>query len=188
MIKMERELYVKKKVIDFNSLLDAKADIGEFIPATIRHQKQDKRQLIHDNTVRSTLVKTSVKPEHYPDLNKSMLSLLPLLGPDLHPDRHRVIEYNYLKYNEGDFFTKHRDVIEEDHPKSIRRFSTTTLISESDDFEGGEFLLWNKSDGPSIEIKLEAGETLLFESTKVHEVKPVTKGTREALIAWIGIK
>jgi Rps23 Pro-64 3,4-dihydroxylase Tpa1-like proline 4-hydroxylase len=185
---MERELYVKKRVIDFNSLLDAKEDIGQFEPAVIRQDKNGGRQQIHDNTIRSTLLKTSVKPEHYPDLNKSMLSLLPLLGPDLHPDRHRVVEYNYLQYNKGDFFTRHRDVIEEDHPKLIRRFSTTTLISESDDFEGGEFLLWDKSDGPSIEIKLEAGETLLFESTKVHEVKPVTKGTREALISWIGIK
>ena len=67
-----------------------------------------------------------------------------------------------------------------------RRLSTSTLISESTDFEGGELILFD-DHGNEINPGLEVGETILFDSRRAHKVNPVTKGIREVLVAWFSL-
>ena len=61
--------------------------------------------------------------------------------------------------------------------------SCTLFLSEPDDYDGGELLL-HDSFGPR-RVKLPAGDAVLYPSTRVHEVLPVTRGVRIASFFWI---
>ena len=63
----------------------------------------------------------------------------------------------------------------------IRKLSVVILLS--DDFEGGDFELIS-GDKPE-KLKMEKGKLFLFPSFILHRVKPVTKGERNSLVAWI---
>lgn len=65
----------------------------------------------------------------------------------------------------------------------IRKLSLTIQLSEPDDYEGGE-LAFQFSKDQDVMPK-EQGKLIAFPSYVVHEVKPVTKGTRYSLVAWI---
>jgi PKHD-type hydroxylase len=61
----------------------------------------------------------------------------------------------------------------------MRKLSLVLLLN--DEFEGGDFeLLW-----PGNKIPLKKGRVILFPSILMHRVKPVTKGTRKSLVAWM---
>ena len=66
----------------------------------------------------------------------------------------------------------------------VRRFSTTTVLSLSDDLEGGDFGIRDET-GFEVNVNLQERDTLLFESNTEHQVYPVTKGKRVVLVAWI---
>lgn len=61
--------------------------------------------------------------------------------------------------------------------------SFTVFLSETQDYDGGELVI----DEPAAErpYKLEAGNMLLYPSTSLHRVEPVTKGQRLVLVGWI---
>lgn len=61
--------------------------------------------------------------------------------------------------------------------------SFTVFLSETQDYEGGELVI----DEPAAErpYKLAAGNMLLYPSTSLHRVEPVTKGQRLVLVGWI---
>lgn len=66
---------------------------------------------------------------------------------------------------------------------SIRKLSLTIQLSSSEDYEGGDLLL-QTADIPDV-MPTEQGKLIAFPSYVLHEVKPVTKGTRYSLVAWI---
>ena len=61
--------------------------------------------------------------------------------------------------------------------------SCTVFLSEPHSYDGGELRL-HDSFGPRS-IKLPAGDAVLYPSTAVHEVTPVTRGVRVASFFWI---
>lgn len=61
--------------------------------------------------------------------------------------------------------------------------SFTLFLSEPDSYDGGELLL-HKYDGEE-RIKLAAGSMILYPSTSLHAVAPVSRGLRLAAIGWI---
>jgi PKHD-type hydroxylase len=61
--------------------------------------------------------------------------------------------------------------------------SATLFFSDPDSYEGGELVV-HDSTGEQ-RIKLPAGDMILYPSTSVHEVTPVTGGTRLACFFWI---
>ena len=65
----------------------------------------------------------------------------------------------------------------------IRKLSLSIQLSNPDCYKGGELLLHNSNE-PAICPK-EQGKLILFPSYILHEVKPVTKGERYSLVAWI---
>ena len=72
----------------------------------------------------------------------------------------------------------------------IRKLSTSLLLSNPEDFKGGEFQFYynNKSPAKFEEnteiVKLSKGTLICFPSHLWHRVKPVTKGTRYSLTTW----
>lgn len=86
-------------------------------------------------------------------------------------------DYQILKYGEGHYFTKHRD----DCPEFHRRVSFSYYVN--DNYKGGEieFPYFN------VSIKPKAHQLLIFPSAYIysHIVKPVTSGTRYAIVCWM---
>jgi PKHD-type hydroxylase len=65
----------------------------------------------------------------------------------------------------------------------IRKLSFTVQLSEPEDYKGGDLCLYL---GDKAEVmKKEQGFVALFPSYVLHEVKPVTQGTRYSLVSWI---
>ena len=69
---------------------------------------------------------------------------------------------------------------------SVRKLSLTIQLSDPDDYEGGDLVIY--TDATPQMMKREKGKLVLFASYILHEVRPVTKGTRYSLVAWIAGK
>lgn len=61
--------------------------------------------------------------------------------------------------------------------------SFTLFLSDPADYEGGELVI--HSAGMTQSAKPKAGVLVLYPSTSIHEVKPVTQGSRIACVGWI---
>jgi PKHD-type hydroxylase len=61
--------------------------------------------------------------------------------------------------------------------------SATLFLSDPADYDGGELMIEDMFGQRSV--KLEAGDLVLYPSTSVHKVMPVTRGMRLASFFWI---
>lgn len=61
--------------------------------------------------------------------------------------------------------------------------SATLFLTEPDEYEGGELLI--ETEYGSQRVKLNAGDLVLYPSTSLHQVTPVTSGTRVASFFWV---
>ena len=90
----------------------------------------------------------------------------------------------FIEYQQGALATPHK------HEDGRSDISTTTLISEPNEFEGGNFYIneYANSESPyqRQKIKIKANETLLIPGNALHSVTEVTEGVRLALITWWG--
>jgi len=174
-----KKLFLKRKDVPIQSLLDLKAANAEIVDAEV--YRSNFRGT--DPNTRSTKLKL-IEPKDYHDINHHLLNMINVWDGSLDPNDYFVKEYNYLIYNKGDHFKKHRDVLSDPNEKSPRVFSTSTIISYSEDFSGGDFIIWS-GDGYRDPVELEPGETIFFDSETYHQISPVKEGTREVLVAWI---
>jgi PKHD-type hydroxylase len=62
-------------------------------------------------------------------------------------------------------------------------WSCTLFLSPADTYEGGELLLHHALGRQ--QVKLPAGHAVLYPANRVHEVTPVTRGTRLACFFWV---
>ncbi|THF67400.1 Fe2+-dependent dioxygenase [Pseudothauera nasutitermitis] len=60
--------------------------------------------------------------------------------------------------------------------------STTVLFSDPDEYEGGDLVI--EDTYGTHEAKLPAGDAIVYASTSLHRVEPVTKGARLASFLW----
>jgi len=65
----------------------------------------------------------------------------------------------------------------------IRKLSLSVQLSDPSSYEGGDFVLYDGEE--PIILPKEQGKLIAFPSYTLHEVKPVTKGERYSLVAWI---
>jgi PKHD-type hydroxylase len=66
----------------------------------------------------------------------------------------------------------------------VRKLSVTIQLSKDNEYEGGELILHTSSKPIAMDKTI--GKAIVFPSYVLHEVKPVTKGTRYSLVAWVG--
>ncbi len=97
------------------------------------------------------------------------------------------IDWQFVRYDVGDFFGNHRDsyptVFGMNDELGVRKLSLTVQLSEESDYEGGELRLENDTSG-AYHLNKEIGQGVVFPSWIRHEIKPITKGIRYALVAW----
>ena len=61
--------------------------------------------------------------------------------------------------------------------------SATLFLAEPDEYEGGELVIEDAYG--EHQVKLPAGDMVLYPSTSLHRVEPVTRGSRIASFFWI---
>jgi PKHD-type hydroxylase len=93
----------------------------------------------------------------------------------------------FNRYVPGQFFGEHVDnCIRGDHLTGLRirtDLSVTLFLSEPDEYDGGELLIDDYYG--SHRVKLPAGHLVLYPSTSLHLVTPVTKGARVSSFFWL---
>lgn len=61
--------------------------------------------------------------------------------------------------------------------------SVTVFLSAPESYDGGELVI--ESTGGEQTFKLEAGGAVVYPSTTLHRVEPVTSGTRRVAVTWV---
>lgn len=71
------------------------------------------------------------------------------------------------------------------HKDNGSKFTLIVQLSESSTFEGGRFVTYH--EGEAVQHELKAGDGLLINSEKMHNVSPVTRGVRYSLVIelWV---
>lgn len=95
-----------------------------------------------------------------------------------------IAEIQYARYEEGDFFKPHRDVINSTR-ESLRTLTFSLNISSPQDYSGGELLIYDERKNVIANLEKSEGSFIIFPSILIHEATEVTQGTREAIVAWI---
>ena len=84
-----------------------------------------------------------------------------------------------LKYETTDHYWWHHDVLPPKDGKQ-RRVSLCMLLNDPSEFEGGQLEIKDKTDN-ALKNK---GDIIVFDSTAMHRVAPVTKGIRISAVCW----
>lgn len=100
-------------------------------------------------------------------------------GFDIWPDP----EIQYLEYraSEKSHFDWHSDDMIESTSHRPRKFSVTIQLSDPMTYKGADFQAQGIEFDSTVKNK---GSAIIFPSYEVHRVTRVTKGTRNALVAW----
>jgi len=89
--------------------------------------------------------------------------------------------FQFTKYSApSDSFKRHIDAKE---GINVRKLSVSVQLSNPKDYVGGDLNLWS-SDTP-ITANKEQGCLIVFPSYMLHEVTPITEGTRYSLVSWV---
>lgn len=95
----------------------------------------------------------------------------------------KIEHLTYIEYhgnqNEPGKYGKHTDGV----IHRTRKLSFSILLSDPDEYEGGDLLVWQSNGYFAMPKK--KGTIVFFPSFTEHEVTPVTKGIRRSLVGWI---
>ena len=83
-------------------------------------------------------------------------------------------------YDINAFYGWHEDWAPLDKTPIVRKLSAVLLLSNPEEFEGGQFEF---ADAP---VEMKRGTLLVFPSFLRHQVTPVTKGLRYSATCWVG--
>jgi PKHD-type hydroxylase len=89
----------------------------------------------------------------------------------------------FTRYGIGEHYKPHMDT----HSLSddMRKISLVIQLNKPEDYEGGEFNFINEDgEGETVEGFKEQGSILVFPSFRLHQVTPVTSGTRHSIVTW----
>lgn len=93
----------------------------------------------------------------------------------------------FNRYGEGMKFGAHVDGSVQINPQTGAKLRTdvsaTLFLTNPDDYEGGELQIEDTFGRHSI--KLGAGDMVVYPATSLHQVTPITRGTRTACFFWV---
>lgn len=131
-----------------------------------------------------------IDPTHpiYQQLNQ-------LIQPTLqqHPLYHsfclpkQLLPFMFNCYQNGGHYGNHVDSAVQYLPQTGQAIRTdislTLFLSNPDEYEGGELII--EDNYGSHEVKLDAGDLILYPATSLHRVEAVTSGQRIAAFSWV---
>jgi len=93
----------------------------------------------------------------------------------------------FNRYSEGMTFGAHVDGSVRIHPHTGLKLRTdvsaTLLLADASEYDGGELEIEDTYGKHAV--KLAAGDMVVYPSTSLHQVTPITRGTRLACFLWI---
>lgn len=93
----------------------------------------------------------------------------------------------FNRYQDGGHYGTHSDAALMPMPETGRSLrsdlSATLFLSDPESYDGGELLIEEAFGAQAV--KLAAGDMVLYPSGSLHQVTPVTRGTRICAITWI---
>lgn len=96
----------------------------------------------------------------------------------------RVAPPRYVRYEEGMSYGPHTDPALMGESGSVRADVTLNLfLSDPSSYEGGELVV--QVPGNPAAFKLPKGDAVLYPTSLVHAVRPVSKGVRIVAATWI---
>ena len=94
---------------------------------------------------------------------------------------HRISPLIVSRYREGQTYGSH---VDDALMGGLRTdLSFTLFLSEPETYDGGALVIEDSFEARAI--KLGAGEMILYPSTSLHRVEPVTRGARLAVVGWV---
>lgn len=130
----------------------------------------------------------STESSDYPALSQSIISALEknlLFFSAALPKR--ILPPMFNRYAGGHTYGNHIDnavqTDRRDGERILTDISVTVFLSEPEDYEGGELII--EDTYGSHEVKLPAGDAIVYPSSSLHRVEPVTAGERVASFLWV---
>ncbi|WP_039914361.1 Fe2+-dependent dioxygenase [Cellvibrio mixtus] len=169
------EVLTKQQVAEFRTRLnqadwiDGKATVG-----VQGSQVKKNRQLAVDGIVARELGEIILKALYANPV--FMSAALPL----------RIVPPLFNAYNGGEHYGFHVDgairLIPGSNLSLRTDVSSTLFLSEPDEYDGGELIVQDTYG--SHDVKLPAGDLILYPATSLHQVEPVTRGERVSSFFW----
>ena len=98
----------------------------------------------------------------------------------------RIVPPLFNRYSGGETYGLHVDGSVRNVPGSPLRLrtdvSSTLFLCDPDEYDGGELVVVDTYG--THEVKLPAGDLILYPSTSLHRVEPVTRGERVCSFFW----
>lgn len=93
----------------------------------------------------------------------------------------------FNRYTENDTYGYHVDaaIMRMPNSQEVLRsdMSMTLFLSEPEEYEGGELTI--TTEFGTHAVKRGAGDAVIYPSSSLHQVSPVTKGVRFAAVSWM---
>ena len=130
----------------------------------------------------------STESPEYSALSQSIISALerhPLFVSAALPQH--ILPPMFNRYAGGDTYGNHVDnAVQTDRRNGERLrtdISVTVFLSEPEDYEGGELII--EDTYGSHEVKLPAGDAIIYPASSLHRVEPISAGERVASFLWV---
>lgn len=130
----------------------------------------------------------STESADYPALAQAVTSALerhPLFLSAALPQA--ILPFMFNRYTGGGTYGNHIDnAVQLDRRNGQRLrtdLSVTVFLSDPDSYEGGDLII--EDTYGSHEVKLPAGDAIIYPSSSLHRVEPVTAGERIAAFSWV---
>jgi SM-20-related protein len=128
-------------------------------------------------------------------VHDALAGLLPALSAHFKVTLKGIEPTNYLVYREGDFFKLHSDVSRTlDRQEARRKVSLVVFLNDQSGppgdggYEGGSLVFYGLQPPPFEKLGHplvgKRGTLVAFRPDLLHEVQPVTRGTRYTVVSW----
>ena len=97
-------------------------------------------------------------------------------------------QIQYTEYNgKGKHYNWHSDTTDSVlRLDCVRKLSISLLLSDPDEYEGGEFQIMFPGELNMLTMRPPLGTAIIFPSYASHRVRPLKSGNRVSLVGWYG--
>jgi PKHD-type hydroxylase len=179
-----------KRVNDFAFYNEAFSDfeVDQIIRSTVKQEQvkaevHSEKNSVLNESVRKTIVQWVPTVEQNSWLYRKITDLVNLSNSEwFNFNLLTIEELQFSIYNVDGFYGKHVDHFPST-PGNPRKLSFVVQLTDPEEYQGGSTLLYT-SETPHA-ITKQKGSITFFPSYILHEVEPITAGTRIALVGWV---